>query len=143
MRVAKALLANNSAFLIASKSSGSDIGPAYHDWRIQGEECYLVRVSVKKCKVSFQDTDGFSHAVEVEAESLYEAAALAAKSFDEHNCKPAPSTELAIEVTTPPVTHTVKLTKIEEWANVRGAKNPRELVLRQRVKGLLDGLAKS
>jgi hypothetical protein len=73
----------------------------------------------------------------VEAESLYDAVAVAAKSFDEHNVPP-PAIDLAIEVATPPVTQTVKLKTVHEWANT-----PREVVLRQRVKELLEGLSTS
>ncbi len=43
----------------------------------------------KTCTVSFQDSGGVRHAVEVGAETLYETAVLALKAFREHDCAPA------------------------------------------------------
>jgi hypothetical protein len=40
------------------------------------------------CIVSYVDTEGLRHTVEVEAESLYEAAALAVRTFKQHDCEP-------------------------------------------------------
>jgi hypothetical protein len=40
----------------------------------------------KNCTVSFQDSDGVRHSVEVGAATLYEAAVLALKAFREANC---------------------------------------------------------
>ena len=46
------------------------------------------RVSNRSCFVSFTDSYGLQHSVEVTAESLYEAAVLAIKLFREHDCEP-------------------------------------------------------
>src|SRR5438046_1020081 len=49
-----------------------------------GEEiANMLRPSMagKRCRVGFQDTDGVRHQTEVEAESLYEAAALGLKAL--------------------------------------------------------------
>jgi hypothetical protein len=40
----------------------------------------------KNCLASFKDAEGFRHTVEVEAESLYDAVALAARSFADADC---------------------------------------------------------
>jgi hypothetical protein len=40
--------------------------------------------NARTCVVSFVDSDGIRHSVEVAAESLYEAAALAVKEFRRH-----------------------------------------------------------
>ena len=40
-------------------------------WRTKGE--YDILLGVKQCRVSFQDSEGVEHAVEVEARTLYEA----------------------------------------------------------------------
>ncbi len=40
------------------------------------------------CVVSHVDTEELRHAVEVEAESLYEAAVLAIRTFRQHHCEP-------------------------------------------------------
>lgn len=67
--------------------------------RINSEHDILPSVGTRKpCTVSFQDSDGVRHAVEVGAETLYEAAVLALKSFREHDCSPGPAAHLAIEV---------------------------------------------
>jgi hypothetical protein len=58
-----------------------------------------------RCVVSFVDSDGIRHAVEVEAESLFEAAALAISAFRRHECEPAPVSKLDIEITSTVKTH--------------------------------------
>jgi len=91
----------------------------------------------KSCTVSFQDSGGVRHAVEVGAETLYEAAVLALKSFREHDCAPGPGAHLAVEVKSPSVTHTVVARKVEEWLT-GGAKSPKEAMEKRRLKELLD-----
>ena len=90
---------------------------------------------VKTCIVSFVDADGLAHAVEVQAETLYEAAALAVKTFREHEWPPAPHHELKVEVRSS-VTHTVTLKRVEAWVNGT-CKSPKERVLKDRLKELL------
>lgn len=50
------------------------------------------------CVVSYLDTEGLRHTVEVEAESLYEAAVLAIRTFRQHNCEPGLVSTLEVEV---------------------------------------------
>jgi hypothetical protein len=71
----------------------------------------------KLCVVSFTDSHGFRHPVQVVAESTYEAAALAARSFTDAGCPPTEGTELHIEVKAPAVTHTIKLNRVCAWVN--------------------------
>jgi hypothetical protein len=52
----------------------------------------------KKYTVSFRDPDGVRHSVDVGAETMYEAAVLALRSFREHGCAPGPAAHLAIAV---------------------------------------------
>jgi hypothetical protein len=40
------------------------------------------------CVVSYLDTSGIRHAVELEAESLFEAVVLGVVAFKEHDCDP-------------------------------------------------------
>jgi hypothetical protein len=59
---------------------------------------HAIRRSVgtrKSCTVSFRDSEGIQHSVEIGAETLYEAAVLALKSFREHDCAPGPGAHLA------------------------------------------------
>lgn len=79
----------------------------------------------KTCTVSFQDSGGVRHAVEVGAETLYEAAVRALKVFREHDCSSGPAAHLMIEVKNPSVTHTVVARKVEKWLT-GGARSPSE-----------------
>jgi hypothetical protein len=42
-----------------------------------------------RCRVSFTDSEGILHAVDVDAESLYEAVAIAVASFREDDVSPS------------------------------------------------------
>ena len=87
------------------------------------------------CIVSYLTTDGLRHAVEVEAESLYEAAALAIRTFRQPDCEPGPLTTLEVQVRTSAV-HTITPKKIRDWLN-GGAKSPKEAVIKDRLRALL------
>ena len=87
------------------------------------------------CVVSFLDTEGLRHAVEVEAESLYEAAVLGMKAFKQHNCEPGLITKLEVEIRSS-ITHTITPKKVHEWLN-GGAKSPKEAVMKERLRSLL------
>jgi hypothetical protein len=89
-----------------------------------------------KCFVSYLDLSGIRHQVEVEAGSLYEAAALAVKAFKEHDCEPGPLSQLEIEIRTS-VTHTLTVKKLREWLD-GGAKTPKEVVMKDRLRELMQ-----
>jgi len=88
-----------------------------------------------KCFVSYLDLSGIRHQVEVDAGSLYEAAALAVRAFRDHDCEPGQLSQLEIEIRTS-VTHTLTVKKLHEWLNC-GAKTPKEVVIKDRLKQLL------
>ena len=92
----------------------------------------------KSCTVSFQDHNGVRHAVDVGAETVYEAAVLALRSFREHDCPPGPAASLAIEVKNPSVTHTVVTRTVREWLD-GGARSPKEAIEKRRLKEVLEG----
>ena len=87
------------------------------------------------CVVSFVDLDGFRHTVEVEAESLFEAGALAISAFRRHECEPGPISRLDIEITST-VKHTVTPQRIRDWIS-SAAKSPKDLVLKERLRKLV------
>jgi hypothetical protein len=87
------------------------------------------------CIVSFVDTEGLRHAVEVEAESLFEAAALAVRTFKQHDCAPGELSKLEVEIRSS-ITHTVTLKKIRSWLQ-GGARTPKEAVIKERLRALL------
>ena len=55
--------------------------------------------------VSYVDTPGIRHAVEVEALSLYEAAILAIRAFRQRDCEPGQASSLEVEVQSTVVHH--------------------------------------
>ena len=106
--------------------------------RIKGESAILPWVGTRKtCTVSFQDSDGVRHSVEVGGETLYEAAVLALRAFREHDCAPGSAAHLAIEVKSPAVTHTLVTHAVEDWLN-GGARSPKEAMEKLRLKELLE-----
>jgi hypothetical protein len=86
------------------------------------------------CVVSYLDIEGLRHSVEVEAETLYEAAVLGLHTLKNHHCAPGYMGELNVEMRTS-VTHTVPVKKIHSWLN-GGARSPKEAVLKDRLKKL-------
>lgn len=87
------------------------------------------------CVVSYLNTEGLRHTVEVDAESLYEAAVLAMQRFKQHDCEPGALSKLEVEVRTS-ITHTVTPKKVYEWLH-GGAKTPKDAVLKERLRSLL------
>lgn len=87
------------------------------------------------CVVSFVDTGGIRHAVEVNADSMYEAAVLGVCAFRKHDCEPVGLNKLEIEIRSS-ITHTVTVTKMLEWLN-GGAKSPKEAAMKERLRELL------
>ena len=90
---------------------------------------------MKLCVVSFIDLGGIRHSVEVQADSMYDAAAAALESFHEHDCSPARSSVLEVQVRSA-VTHTLSVKRLEDWAN-RGGASPRDAILKRRIKAAL------
>ena len=90
---------------------------------------------MKHCIVSFVDVGGIRHSVEVQADSMYEAAAAALESFHEHECSPGIGSELEVQVRTA-VTHTVAMKKLKEWAELGGG-SPRDVILKRRIRTVL------
>ena len=87
------------------------------------------------CVVSYVDTEGLRHAVEVEAESLYEAAVLAIRTFRQHHCEPGELSKIEVEIRSS-ITHTVTLKKIHSWLQ-GGARSPKEAVTKERLRELI------
>jgi hypothetical protein len=93
-------------------------------------------VPARACTVSFTGPDGIRHSVNVEAETLYEAVALAVRAFREHDCAPGPASTLEVEARSPSVTHTVSMRKVEEWLS-GASKSPSETLVKERLKGIM------
>jgi hypothetical protein len=94
----------------------------------------LIFVPSRTCTVSFTGIDGLRHSVNVQAETLYEAVALAVRAFREPNTRRRPMS--AFEVRSPSVTHTVTMRKIEDWLR-SSAKSPADRIVKERLKGMM------
>lgn len=91
---------------------------------------------MRSCIVSYLDTDGIKHKVEVQADSLYEAVVLAVKTLREHDCAPGEINKIEVEIRSS-VTHEITLKKVRQWLN-GGAKSPKEAVVKERLKEILS-----
>jgi hypothetical protein len=89
--------------------------------------------------VSFIDSEGVEHAVQVAGASLYEAAAMGLAEF--RRCGFAetsfgPATRLKVRVQSPEAEHTVSVGKMTRWLE-GGARSPSERIEKNRLKQLL------
>jgi hypothetical protein len=95
----------------------------------------LLVSEIRSCRVSYQDSDGIRHSVEVTAETLYEAAVLGIKALQLANWSSAPIM-IDITVRAPETTHTIKTTALSSWLSGHG-RSPREQMLKVRLRQLL------
>jgi hypothetical protein len=94
---------------------------------------------VMRCRVSFIDSEGTEHAVEVEAETLYDAVGLAIARFhaapSDMLCT-TPRSRFTVEVCQPTTTHTVQYVAFAKWMNEPFG-HPRDLAIRAKLRELL------
>jgi hypothetical protein len=93
----------------------------------------------RQCVVTFRDAEGVEHAVDVTAESLYEAAALALQQFRRSEWSRGASLDTGtfkVEVCEPATFYRLKVADLERWLARSGGK-PRDVALRQRVRSRL------
>ena len=93
-----------------------------------------------RCRVSYLDSRNIEHAVDVTADSLFEAVAVAVRAFREGALVdelPVAGTELRIAVYPLPVEHKVRLQRVEQWAQTGTVKSPVEMLRRERIRELL------
>jgi hypothetical protein len=97
-------------------------------------------MAVRRCCITFTDHLGARHTVEVEAESLYEAAALGLSAMEACDwVEPiGPAARLEIEVRQATTRHEVTPAQVRRWSE-SSAVNPDERLRKDRVKNLLDG----
>jgi hypothetical protein len=89
-------------------------------------------VPARTCTVSFTGHDGVRHSVNVHAETVYEAVALAFRAFREHDCAPGSATTMEVEARSPSVTHTVSIRKVRDWLE-SSAKSPSDKIMKERL----------
>ena len=93
------------------------------------------------CTVSFFDAEGFRHSVQINAASLFEAAALGLKAFQLAaflDRQPGIATVLEVSVSQPAVTHHVTIKKLQDWLT-SGSKSPSDQSLKIRLREMLGG----
>jgi hypothetical protein len=100
---------------------------------------------VPPCRVSFTDSSGIECSIEVGAESLYEAAALAVAEFRKRGLVDSaigPGTLLTV-LSYPAAAKRYSLTlgKLESWAKHGTCNGPNQMVQRDRIAAIL-GLRK-
>jgi hypothetical protein len=95
-----------------------------------------------RCRVSLTDSDGVLHGVDVDAESLYEAVAIAVADFREDPIlkeAPSPMTEFTVAVYRNPTEHKIRLVQVTKWAEHTTREGPAGITKRERVRALLSG----
>jgi hypothetical protein len=95
---------------------------------------------VRVCTVSFKSPSGVSHSVEIEAETLYEAAGLGLARLKKDGWVEGlgPGTRLEIQVREPTSIHTLSVQQLHRWVE-SVTTSPAEVLRRARVKQLLGG----
>jgi hypothetical protein len=96
-------------------------------------------VPARVCTVSFADPSGIVHSVDVAAETLFEAAALAIKEFRAAgiaDAVPGPATALTVAVKAPAMQHTVTVGQLRLWID-GVARSPKERVIKDRLREIV------
>ena len=114
-------------------------------WRINGEYVTGPCMSLRTCTVSYCDLKGVEHAIEVTADSLYEAVAQGLLVFREtigstklgHG-----QTTISVVVRQPKVQHKVRVQDFERWLETQG-RTPAEMSLKARLRELLSEVTRA
>jgi len=96
-------------------------------------------VSLRTCTVSFCDLKGIEHAIEVTADSLYEAVAQGLRTFRKYDWVDdigGGLTTITVVVRQPGVEHKVRVRDFEQWLESQG-RTPAEMSLKSRLRTLL------
>src|SRR3954468_38798 len=90
---------------------------------------------LRVCAVSFKSPTGITHGVEVEAETLYEAAGLGLARLKQDGWIEGlgPGSRLEIQVREPATIHTLSVRQLHRWIE-HAPKSPADVLRRARVK---------
>ncbi len=108
--------------------------------RTKGEHARDILWWMGASRVSYTDGEGVEHAVQVEADSLYEAVALAVAEFPQGEIMtdlPGPMTEFRVTVLRKPIEHRIRLDRVTTWAQPTTRDGPAGITKRQHVRTLL------
>ena len=93
----------------------------------------------RTCTVTVEDIQDVEHSVEVTAETLYEAIAMALAALQQDNWVAEIGqglTTVSVLVQQPPVKHEVKMQDFLSWLSRRG-RSPKEVILKQKLEKIL------
>ncbi|MGO9266497.1 MAG: hypothetical protein ACLQBA_16715 [Candidatus Binataceae bacterium] len=96
-------------------------------------------MSMRTCTVSCRDLKGIEHAIEVTADSLYEAVAQGLRAFRENEWVDEIGgglTTIVVVVRQPGVEHKVRVRDFEQWLESQG-RTPAEMSLKHRLQELV------
>jgi hypothetical protein len=97
-------------------------------------------VPLRTCSVSFVDNRGIRHSVEVQAETLFEAAVLALQILKKEPWSEpvGAASQIHVEVREPVTQHVVTMMQVERWLS-GSTPNPADRLKKDRLKQLLKG----
>ena len=95
-------------------------------------------MALRRCTVGFKSATGIAHSVDVEAETLYEAAGLGLARLKEDGWVEGlgPGTRLEIQVRAPATEHVISVQQLQRWINGTTA-SPAETLRRAKVRKML------
>ncbi|HEX2442322.1 MAG TPA: hypothetical protein VHJ77_00135 [Vicinamibacterales bacterium] len=95
-------------------------------------------VGVRSCTVSFRGPSGIIHSVEIQAESLYEAAAVGVALLKKDGWIEGlgPATKLEIAVREPATTHVLSIQQLQRWLD-GVTKTPLDALRKAKLRQLL------
>lgn len=86
--------------------------------------------------MSFEDSDGIRHSVVVQADSLYEAGALALARYRGAEIVVGPAATFEVAVSEPIITHAIRLARLRDWLG-SGGRTPKEQATKSRLREML------
>jgi predicted NBD/HSP70 family sugar kinase len=96
-------------------------------------------VTLKACTVVVRDFSQTTHAIDVTAETLFEAVAQALAALGTNDWVDEIGkglTTVTVTVRNPEVTHTIRIKDFEDWL-MRSVNSPAETILKMRLRHLL------
>src|SRR5690242_10058753 len=87
------------------------------------------------CRVSVRDLEGVTHSIDVQAGTLFEAAAAAIAAFRLERWAGdalTPNAVLRVEVQLPPVIHDVPMKAVEQWLRAPN-ESPRDVLAKRKL----------
>ena len=96
----------------------------------------------RQCRVSFTDASGITHSVDVTAETLYEAVALALRDLRASGLVPVlpgPVTPISVRVmASVEAEHSIRFSQFQSWLGGR-ARSPKERLTKDRLRSMVGG----